>query len=452
VAGTTLVKDIDPTLPLPPPPVYQLLLSIFPSFFKFQNELYFTGNNGDDGFELWKTNGTEAGTVMVKDINPGPDGGSPSVGLAVTKGSKFYFSATTADEGTELWESNGTEAGTVLLKDIATGPQESAEVVLLPNFAGGGLFQGSKFFLLATTPATGIEYFISDGTEGGTTLLKDINPGMGFGFDGVSGLLVFTNSKFYFLADDGTHGSELWQTDGTESGTTMVADVNPNGSSGSEISFASVADGHLYFFGTDGDAPGFTDFFRLDAAVLPLHWLSIEAKPSQDDIVLTWKTADEEQTGYFAVERSSNGINYSEVGTINAAGAGNNTYVYRDAGAMRQAAVKKWFYRVRCIDIDGKASISRVVSVAIKRTQALAELAANPVTQELIVLIRADANDRTAIRVLNAEGKLLIQKMVEVSRGQNNISTDVGHLPNGSYLVQVIFGGSTTTQRFLIQR
>ncbi|MFP2913773.1 hypothetical protein ACLESD_54090, partial [Pyxidicoccus sp. 3LFB2] len=66
--------------------------------------------------ELWKSDGTEAGTVRVKDIVPGPSSSSPQ-GLVVMNGA-LYFNAWDATTGSELWRSDGTEAGTVRVKDI----------------------------------------------------------------------------------------------------------------------------------------------------------------------------------------------------------------------------------------------------------------------------------------------------------------------------------------------
>jgi ELWxxDGT repeat protein len=87
-----------------------------------------------------------------------------------------------------------------------------------------GLVQiGSMTFFLASTPQTGSELWKSDGTVGGTVLVKDIRPGPDGSFPvfsvprlaGVSGTLFFT-------ASDGVTGSELWKSDGTEAGTVRV--------------------------------------------------------------------------------------------------------------------------------------------------------------------------------------------------------------------------------------
>ena len=82
------------------------------------NHLYFSANDGINGMELWKTDGTVSGTMMVKDLNPGATGSNPT-GLTVFN-NVLYFAATDAN-GTELWKSDGTANGTVLFKDLVSG-------------------------------------------------------------------------------------------------------------------------------------------------------------------------------------------------------------------------------------------------------------------------------------------------------------------------------------------
>ncbi|HZE09969.1 MAG TPA: ELWxxDGT repeat protein [Burkholderiales bacterium] len=81
----------------------------------FNNAVYFSAFDRTSGFELWKSDGTDAGTVRVKDINPGP-GGSGPFGFTVLNNA-LYFSADDGTNGFELWRSDGTEAGTVRVRE-----------------------------------------------------------------------------------------------------------------------------------------------------------------------------------------------------------------------------------------------------------------------------------------------------------------------------------------------
>ena len=86
--------------------------------------LYFIANDGSNGIELWKTNGTEDGTMMVSDVY---DGGSSSPNYLTVVGDLLYFKATDGTHGYELWRSDGTVEGTILVKDIAYGGDSGLE-------------------------------------------------------------------------------------------------------------------------------------------------------------------------------------------------------------------------------------------------------------------------------------------------------------------------------------
>src|SRR5262249_28653286 len=181
--------------------------------------LFFTARDLTDGVtrgrELWKTDGTPEGTVLVKDIEPGPSDGFPD--RLTNVGGTLFFAAFDSIHGTELWKSDGTEEGTVLVKDINLGR---------PGSSPGNLTDvGGTLFFTAVTPETGNELWKSDGTAEGTVLVKDINPGTGFGLD-VRANLTVVGGTLFFAATDPATGRELWKSDGTAAGTVLVKDSN----------------------------------------------------------------------------------------------------------------------------------------------------------------------------------------------------------------------------------
>jgi trimeric autotransporter adhesin len=195
-------------------------------------ETYFTAVDSVHGRELWRTNGTTGGTVLVKDIHPGSFGGYPFY-LADVGGELFFIAQEYPNFRPALWKTDGTEAGTVLVKDFS-----ASQYAQYPQYLTG--VNGILFFALAGPG--GAELWTSDGTEAGTVVVKDINPGPDGSYPQQ---LVAFNGALYFVADDGTNGEELWTSDGTEAGTVMVTDLEALG--GSFPRSLTVVNGKLYF-------------------------------------------------------------------------------------------------------------------------------------------------------------------------------------------------------------
>ncbi|MDX2230533.1 MAG: glycosyl hydrolase family 28-related protein [Leptolyngbyaceae cyanobacterium bins.349] len=203
IAGTTLVKDINPGLADAGPANFVVL----------GDTLYFTADDGVNGFELWKSDGTATGTTLVKDINLGK-GSSTLSQFAIANGI-LYFSANDGIHGVELWKSDGTPAGTVLVRDIHPGPASASPTGLTA-------LNGTLYFS-ANNGVTGAELWKSDGTATGTILVKDIQSGSANSFP-IN--LTALGDRLYFSASDGVNGVELWRSDGTANGTVLVKDVN----------------------------------------------------------------------------------------------------------------------------------------------------------------------------------------------------------------------------------
>jgi len=290
--------------------------------------LYFAADDGDHGFELWRSDGTGTGTFLLQDIMPGPQGSFGARGLwklsgfsAAAVGGALLFSADDGVNGSELWRSDGTPAGTFLLEDIIGGASSSptrlmaldGSVLFWANWTGtrfdpwisdgtaagtrlvaaitpgsvpGEMIQmngevyfldGSSLFatdgtsagtrsvfafpssvafrgvadghliLSAYDYATGYEPWVSDGTTGGTRLLKDIAPGISSSYPGY---VVSAGGRVLFIANDRVHGNELWSSDLTEAGTSLLYDVQPGAVSGAVSLFESG--GRCYLMAYDG--------------------------------------------------------------------------------------------------------------------------------------------------------------------------------------------------------
>ena len=135
--------------------------------------------------------------------------------------------------------------------------------------AGGFTELNGKLYFSARDGESGTELWVTDGTSGGTQLLKDINTSDSYYGNSSPGGFIELNGKLYFSARDGESGTELWVTDGTSAGTVMVADINP-GSAGSNPYNFGVLNNEL-FFSAKTEATGF-ELYKLtyDGSVDPV--------------------------------------------------------------------------------------------------------------------------------------------------------------------------------------
>ena len=344
-AGTTLLRDISPGVASSNPTGFKTITAL--------NKAFFWSDDGINGNELWVTDGTLGGTEIVDNINPSGDSypGFDSQIFYFANTGKIYFYANDGVNGDELHMSTGVSGNRELVKNVNMSSNQ--EMLAEYNFIGsdgsniyynnfgptvasmsmfytdGTLNSGSQ----ATSPATsnnaknfvsdtsnsrmyfktlaessmgfephyiasgvrtlikdidpsdwgefnrpvlspsGLVYFyandgingeelwVTDGTSGGTVMIKDIRSGASGSSAGEEPMIWdSTNSIFYFTADDGVHGVELWKSDGTDGGTVLVKDIEA-GLTGSSPKHLTLLAGKIYFWAQKNDA---YNFFRSD--------------------------------------------------------------------------------------------------------------------------------------------------------------------------------------------
>jgi ELWxxDGT repeat protein len=239
-AGTKLVKDIttgsNGDIPLSADPT---------SLTPFAGKLFFTAN----GHQLWKSDGTTAGTVLVKDPMPNaPTSGSGGFGALAEFNGRLFFGADNDEMGTELWASDGTEAGTNLVKDIAPGDGDGVPGGSASYVAGAAL--GGLFLFAGDDGMTGQELWKRD-AAGAVSLVKDIADDSNWGDNTPSRPEEFVaiGNAVYFSATNDPYGPvrQVWKTDGTTAGTVRVGTV----ASTSNAAFGFTAFGDAVIFCAD---------------------------------------------------------------------------------------------------------------------------------------------------------------------------------------------------------
>ena len=324
-AGTMLVKDINPGTA----GSYPNDLTVIGSTLYFQA---LDGADGGDNSELWKSDGTAAGTVIVADINPG-DGGSWPYSFTVV-GSMLFFTADDGTNGDELWQFDTTSA---------VGGSNPKMVFDRNEAVGTPTVVGSTLLFRGTSGSAGYELIMYDTSRVASAsnpgMVKDFNVGRGnssFNFSsigatayiGVSGTSTSNNdglwqfdttsatgasnpekilsfiprslnvvgSTLFFTANDGSNGTELWQFDTTNvvgaSNPQMVSDIR-TGISSSSPGYLTAVGSTLFFTANDGSNG--TELWKFDTA-LPVSTSSTSSTSSNTVTTSTTPTAGESAT------------------------------------------------------------------------------------------------------------------------------------------------------------
>lgn len=179
--------------------------------------VYFRASNAASGNELWRSDGTSAGSIVYANIAPGGASSNPNNFHAI--GTTLFFTADDGTTGRELWRANTTNGTFTRVTDINTSG-DSVPVVLNAHVVDDTLY------FIATNAALGSELWRTSASTGALSVV-DIRPGSASSVSSVSTVFWSFGSTLYFNANDGTNGLELWTSDAQ--GTRLFADINQNG-------------------------------------------------------------------------------------------------------------------------------------------------------------------------------------------------------------------------------
>ncbi len=196
---------------------------------------FYFAASAQDGRALWKTDGTVAGTALVYWFNADPSAHTTFRNLTKA-GGRLFFTVDDGVHGEELWTSEGSAAGTRLVKDLTPGPAGSFDDTA--SFVELG---GTLLFSCGFSAPCGL--WRSDGTESGTYRLADVE--MTREGVEVSGAVSFSGT-------DAAHGMEPWKSDGTAAGTVLVRDIVPGAASSYPTSLVRFAGGFCFHVQDDG--------------------------------------------------------------------------------------------------------------------------------------------------------------------------------------------------------
>lgn len=258
----------------------------------WNGSLVFSAIDAVNGREPWISDGTSEGTSILKNMASAVDseGSDPSVGLITNVGGSNirYFHARDPLHGVELWRTNGTEQGTWLVKDIYPGPGPDYYYCNSPMAEMNG-----NLYFCAWDPENGVALWRSDGTTAGTWMVKAMAPG------GSADLynIIAAGNLLFFDAYDPEHGNALWASDGTETGTYLVKEIEPGSS---QIWKMANLDDQLIFTINTERYGGTLQFWRSDGTTNGTQMFAgpYTSYFNSDDL---FETAQDGKTIYFSM-------------------------------------------------------------------------------------------------------------------------------------------------------
>ncbi|HEY7116208.1 MAG TPA: ELWxxDGT repeat protein [Tepidisphaeraceae bacterium] len=226
-AGTTLVKGGFAAKPLVPESTFHPVVAGDKVYFQY------VSSAASGPIQLWVTDGTTDGTRPLADVKPGYFTFSPYTNYVAFAG-RVFFNATDAN-GIELWSTDGTPAGTSMFMDVAPGAT-SANV--------RGLTVAGPYLFFETTENGLMDLWRTDGTQQNTVRLAQ------FTFTAPPEIVAHQDKVYVAATPPGEYPDQIWESDGTVQGTRLFKDISP--ANNVPVGNLTVMGGNLYFTAATG--------------------------------------------------------------------------------------------------------------------------------------------------------------------------------------------------------
>lgn len=214
-----------------------------------------------------------------------------------------------------------------------------------------------------------------------------------------------------------------------------------NGTTGGGSSTCETGPGSMKYLSIKDDvssAAQIQNFYtNMCATVLPLHLLNFQATKQNASVDLTWTTTSEVNTSHFELERASDGVNFNRLATIST----HNNSSINNYSFVDQQPLSTNYYRLKMVDIDGKFTYSGILKINFSGTQNF-EVFPNPARSTITI---TGINSNGQIKLLSADGKLLVQKR---ATGQT-MSMDISSYSAGLYILQYFDGTTVRSQKIM---
>lgn len=250
-----------------------------------------------------------------------------------------------------------------------------------------------------------------------------------------------SGTGFGFIAFDGN--AHLW-TNGTPHPTTG----QPNNGYHNALPYmwGSTLDPD---FVTNFVANSVNEVITCASVGLPVELSSFEATAKENAILLDWTTESEVNNAGFAIERSMDGKDFSEIAFVDGEGESSKTVSYKFEDSEIKAG-NNYYYRLRQIDFDGRSELSEVLRVATLSKDLDFTLSPNPSSDHINIQLSANNEGMATIEIINISGQSLKTERVDMTKGQNDFKLDINELSQGIYFVKLNDGLRSTFKKLIV--
>ena len=339
---------------------------------------------------------------------------------------------------------------------------------------------GSGNIYIASFQGNGVNPISSVNTFGNTSLTVNA-PGTAAEFQN-GDLAITANGTLYALANVTDGQTYVYTLNSLSTPTTLSRrwTVQDNGGtfSGSVNGLAWTQSGSLHFstssgiyfidqttansisgtvqasFVANSDGLGLTDLGSdrfPTQTTLPVSLGGFSVSRQNNNAMLSWTTVTEINTDHFEIERSFDGISFSQVGTKAAAGNTTDQRNYQFADPIGSLSAAVIYYRIRTVDQDGKASYSNIVALRIGGTVKGFNVYPNPFVNDLRIELDAAKAGAVTVRISNAAGQMVYNRSSMVQKGNNVlvIASELSALQRGTYFIELISEDGKQSQKLI---
>ena len=188
-------------------------------------------------------------------------------------------------------------------------------------------------------------------------------------------------------------------------------------------------------------------FVAPQAGIVPLTLTALTATYNNGVTNLSWGTEQESNTGYFVVEHSTDGINFSALANLMAAGYSNHSIAYKFADNKTMAGQN--FYRIKAMDKDGSYQYSNIASVYVKlKGLFVTGVYPSPFSDKINISVSSESSSNATVSLFDYTGKKIASQNAAIAKGVTIVSLEnLGRLPGGIYMVRVQAGNVTLVQK-----